>query len=303
MRVTKALIVADPWIGHLLAGQKTWEMRSQGASHRGWFGLIRKGSGTVVGVARLVDVGASLSQEQMLNAIDKHCIPREMILKGEVEKWRVPWKLADVQRLATPVPYRHKNGAVIWVDLDPNVSDAIAREFGGSAAQAAAPAQSDDEMKVDIRQRGSKLYIDIEWDDGLPEARSCRADVAELARPRPVPYYTPAAASSQQNCHTIGEVALTEGNIKNGHIYLRSLFDRFPTDAVGGSNKASIAKRLLTVETSLGDRFETDLDGQKRFFRARGPIRAFLKDSRAKARDTVLVEQTAPYRYHLSLKR
>ena len=54
MRITKALIVAEPWIVHLLAGSKTWEMRSQGASHRGWFGLIQKGSGTVVGVARLV---------------------------------------------------------------------------------------------------------------------------------------------------------------------------------------------------------------------------------------------------------
>lgn len=303
MRIAKALIVAEPWIGHLLAGQKTWEMRSQGASHRGWFGLIRKGSGTVVGVARLVDVGASLSQQQMLNTIDKHCIPREMILKGEVDRWTVPWKLADVRRLATPVPYRHKSGAVTWVDLDPRVSDAIAQQAGGSVAQAATPTQSDDAMKVDIRERGSKLYIDIEWDDGLPEAPSHQTELAELARPRSAPSYTPAAASPRHNYRTIGEVALTEGNIKHGHIYLRSFFDRFPADAVGGSNKASIAKRLLTVETSLGDRFETDLDGQKRIFRARGPIRAFLEGFQARSRETVLVEQRSPYHYRLSLKR
>ena len=66
MRITKALIVADPWIEYLLNGTKDWEMRSSGASHRGWFGLIRKGSGAVQGVARLGDVGAPLTPEQMI---------------------------------------------------------------------------------------------------------------------------------------------------------------------------------------------------------------------------------------------
>ena len=36
MRITKGLIIADPWIGYILEGTKDWEMRSSGASHRGW---------------------------------------------------------------------------------------------------------------------------------------------------------------------------------------------------------------------------------------------------------------------------
>lgn len=114
MIVTKGLIVADPWIGYLLDGSKTWEMRSSGASHRGWFGLIRKSSGAVCGIARLVDVGAPLSPTEMIAAFKQHRIPTHMILSGEVAKWNTPWKLADLQRLARPVPYKHKNGAVTW---------------------------------------------------------------------------------------------------------------------------------------------------------------------------------------------
>jgi hypothetical protein len=130
VRVTKALIIADPWIGFILNGSKTWEMRSCGASHRGWFGLIRKGTGVVYGIARLVDVGAPLSPAEMITTFDRHRIPGEMIRSGNVAKWNTPWKLADVQKLASPVPYRHKSGAVTWVTLDPLVCESIAQQCG-----------------------------------------------------------------------------------------------------------------------------------------------------------------------------
>ena len=68
--ITKALIIADPWIGYLLDGTKTWEMRSSGAAHRGWLGLIRKGTGAIYGIARLVDVGPQLSPEEMIARLD-----------------------------------------------------------------------------------------------------------------------------------------------------------------------------------------------------------------------------------------
>jgi hypothetical protein len=34
-------------------------------------------------------------------------------------------------------------------------------------------------------------------------------------------------------------VALTGGNIRNGHIYLRSVAHLFPADAIGGGNAAT----------------------------------------------------------------
>ena len=136
--ISKALIIADPWMGYLLDGSKTWEMRSSGASHRGWFGLIRKGTGAIYGIARLEDVGAPLSPEQMVAAHRHHRIPEAMIRSGEVAKWNVPWKLAEVRRLARPVAYAHKSGAVTWVELDSAAMSGIAAQVGdlGPATQA-----------------------------------------------------------------------------------------------------------------------------------------------------------------------
>jgi hypothetical protein len=134
MKVTKALIIADPWIGFLLDGSKTWEMRSTGASHRGWFGLIRKGTGAVYGVARLVDVGHPLTPSEMMRTFEQHRIPETMIRSGAVAKWNTPWRLADIWRLPAPVAYHHKSGAVIWVELDSQASSQAC--IGGAALTA-----------------------------------------------------------------------------------------------------------------------------------------------------------------------
>lgn len=144
MKIEKALVIAEPWIGLLLSGEKTWEMRSRMTSHRGWMGLIPKGSGTVVGVARLTDVGKALTTEEMLSSLHRHRIPRELIASGQVARWCVPWKLDEVQPLHQPVAYRHRPGAVTWVTLDPEVQAAIARQLGGARLEsdAATPAQS-----------------------------------------------------------------------------------------------------------------------------------------------------------------
>jgi len=130
MHVAKGLIIADPWIGYILDGRKTWEMRSNETSVRGPFALIRKGTGAIWGIATLVDVGRSLTPSEMLASFDRHQIPADLICSGQVAKWNTPWILADIRSLATPVPYSHPNGAVTWVNLAENVSRAIADKLG-----------------------------------------------------------------------------------------------------------------------------------------------------------------------------
>jgi hypothetical protein len=71
MKISRGLIIDDPWITYILEGTKDWEMRSTSTSQRGWFGLIRKGTGQIFGIANLVDCGASLSQQEMLETIEK----------------------------------------------------------------------------------------------------------------------------------------------------------------------------------------------------------------------------------------
>ncbi len=318
MRVTKGLIISDPWIGYILGGTKDWEMRSSGASHRGWFGLIRKGAGAVYGVARLIEVGAPLSPAEMIATFGHHRIPEHMIRSGEVAKWNTPWKLADVRRLDRPVPYRHKSGAVTWVELDDAAIDGVASQFGAvvatpspaTAMPLAGASRHDrfgsaDTVKVDVAQHGRKLHIGIEWDDGKP-------DVAAPAKPSPPapaiqaaqPLTPPVTVASRTAAgRVIGEVEITGGNITHNHIYLRSFFDRFPADAIGGSNKATRAKRDLTIDWGGAEPVQTDLDVQKKFFRARGWIGAFYQLYRARAGDHVVVEEIASYRYRVSLKK
>lgn len=283
MNITKGLIIDDPWIGHILDGSKTWEMRSTSASHRDWFALIRKGTGAVWGVARLVDSGSPLSPDEMIATYDKHRIPADVIRSGQVAKWNIPWKLADVRKLGSPVPYRHKSGAVTWVELDEHASTALARQLGSELSEGKFEPTSHSERAPGILQRAFNAL--------KPKSRAPAFALVQPVNPTPIP----------TSGRLIGEVVVTQGNIDNNHIYLRSIFGRFPVDAKGGSNKASAAREEIIVDWGGPETVRTDLDGEKKFFRARGWIGDFYKLNRAKAGDKVRIEETEPYRYRVSV--
>lgn len=193
----QALIIAEPWIGHIMAGRKTWEMRSRRTTKRGPVALVRKGSGQIVAIADISDCLQPLSVSQMATSNDKHCIP-QAVVKQAGYKWFVPWVLTNVRVLEKPVPYRHPAGAVTWVDLAPDVqgalATAVARPPIGSSSPSgrpvapvqhprpgvvATPFQDGPRTKsaavdarrtaaVSVNQRGKKLCIDAVWDDGQP---------------------------------------------------------------------------------------------------------------------------------------
>ena len=109
----------------------------------------------------------------------------------------------------------------------------------------------------------------------------------------------------------VASVPLTDGNIKNGHFYLRTILDFFPTDSIGGSDKSQSASRPLTVQFAPGRVVTTDITGpnraslQKRsshcFFRDRSAIRDFFALSDAAGGDTVRIDREAPTRYRVTL--
>jgi hypothetical protein len=122
----KGLIIDEPWIGLILSGQKTWEMRKTACHHRGPIALIRKGSGLVVGTAEIADSLPSIEDaSEYARAESQHRIPpnRQPAVFGD--GWRTPWVLRNVQTLIEPIAYTHPNGAVIWVNLDDDVRAAI----------------------------------------------------------------------------------------------------------------------------------------------------------------------------------
>jgi hypothetical protein len=126
--MTRALVIDEPWIGLILTGMKSWEMRSTNTKIRGLIGLIRKGSGQVVGVAELVDCQPPLSAQEYAHFESSHRIPPNRQDGAISGGWTRPWVLSAARSLRGPVPYRHPPGAVIWVTLDPEVIAKV-REF------------------------------------------------------------------------------------------------------------------------------------------------------------------------------
>lgn len=126
----KGLVVSSPYIERILSGEKTWEMRSTRTATRGSIALIKKGSGTVVGLAKLVSVKGPLTHTEMLANVDKHRRNSQEINDPELKKRNIAWVLSDIRRLNAPIPYNHNSGAVIWVKLDDDVRKKIADQIG-----------------------------------------------------------------------------------------------------------------------------------------------------------------------------
>ncbi|MCW2275305.1 ASCH domain-containing protein [Rhodoblastus acidophilus] len=281
MMVTKGLVIDTPWIDQILAGKKTWEMRSRATSQRGWIGLIRKGSGQVVGLARLDDCGPTLSRHEMLATIDKHGIPERHIADGAGAKWTTPWKFGEVKRLAPPVPYRHKLGAVTWVLLDDLVGMAINRQF-----EAASPPSSDITSAVALEENDSVQS---------PSGHSIGQKENAVKSPAP---RSPAASSRST---LVGDTELNQTNLDNSHFYMSGFIGRFPANLIGGGNKRDQAPMSAIIDWGGPEPAETDIDGKKQFFRKRAWVKRFFADNDAVPGDKVRVEETAPYAYLVRL--
>jgi hypothetical protein len=180
----------------ILSGEKTWEMRSRATSVRGEIALIAKGTGKVVGVARLVDSYPPLTPEAMQSHFTKHRIPAEKVAESGF-KWFTPWVLVDLRPLETPIPYEHPSGAVTWVNLSADEEAAVlgskvatntifpanptlpireeellAQRVLAQLSKGPAGVKIPNDASTSVRRKGNKLYIDVEWEDGSPPNRS-----------------------------------------------------------------------------------------------------------------------------------
>jgi len=111
-----ALIIREPWIELILSGQKTWEMHYRYIKIRGRIGLIKQGTGLVVGSATIHDCLTRKSFDQLIINFDKHQVPYDG--KWDTyKKWRFPLVLKDVIRFSHPIKYDHKQGAQSWIKV------------------------------------------------------------------------------------------------------------------------------------------------------------------------------------------
>jgi hypothetical protein len=74
----------------------------------------------VIGVAGVVGTLPKLSRADLKATVGKHRIPEDEI--GEDFKHSAAWVLQRPRPVREPVPYSHPAGAVIWVNLDPEVT-------------------------------------------------------------------------------------------------------------------------------------------------------------------------------------
>jgi hypothetical protein len=210
----KCLIIAEPWIGLILLGKKTWETRKTACHYRSRIALIREGSGRIVGTADVTDSLRSLANAEAYGRAEpQHRIPPSRQELAFNDGWRTPWVSANADALRSSVPYKHPPGAVIWVNLDPEVKMAV-------EAQCALVAPSSEAKGLPTATATGTMKTPIV---GRPEAH--KQQNANSALPR-----------------TVRILAVIGGNIRNNHFHLP--LDFFPHGAIGGSNRSETAAHL-----------------------------------------------------------
>lgn len=174
------LVIREPWIDMILAGRKIWELRSNATTRRGRIALIRKGSGRIEGVASLVDVLDPLDEHSFVLTREQHGVPAEEVVGVLSRGWRIPWVLADVQRLARSIPYTHRSGAVVWVNLSPEETEATLEQIG--CARGLASRRPNPEAMLLVRQ--SSIDSDLMLEDTTHAATTeCVIDDASHCDP------------------------------------------------------------------------------------------------------------------------
>lgn len=111
----RGLIIKEPWIDLILNGDKTWEIRGTNTTIRGRIALIKSGTASIIGTVELIDT-QQLSIQEFNDSEGFHCINTNNNTILPYPK-TYTWKLTNPTLLSEPLPYRHPQGAVIWVKL------------------------------------------------------------------------------------------------------------------------------------------------------------------------------------------
>jgi len=116
--MNKGLIIKQEWIDKILFCGKKLEMRSRKTNMRGRIFLIEAGSGLITGECQIVDCFKLLESDFEET---KHLHQVEDV--GLLKKWCWAWQISGVMGYRHPIPYKHPQGAVVWVNLPVNIRD------------------------------------------------------------------------------------------------------------------------------------------------------------------------------------
>lgn len=116
------------------------------------------------------------------------------------------------------------------------------------------------------------------------------------------PLATPPRLVAQSKITEWADIQLSEGNIRNGHIYLRTAQRLLPCDCIGGSSKAQSATNIR-VRFEPGMLAESDVAGDKMILRSRAQVRDFFERAGAKAGDFVRFGRVGDHDFVVTLRR
>ena len=117
-RGASILIVQEPWISLILDGYKTWEIRGQvckKAKGEKVYLALSGGGGIILGCVKFVKSHGPLSRADYGAAAERHCVAGEALPYGGNTH---AWELSSPVRFRMPVPYRRKQGVVVWAIKD-----------------------------------------------------------------------------------------------------------------------------------------------------------------------------------------
>lgn len=125
----KGLIIKSEWLECIFNKDfpKTWEIRRTATKIRGKIMLIESGSEMIVGECEVKD-SIALNEAVWYDNFYRHQVCNPLLLP-EVQccpwailqmRYKKPhaWVLANIKQYEKPIPYKHPQGAVIWVNLD-----------------------------------------------------------------------------------------------------------------------------------------------------------------------------------------
>lgn len=110
----KGLIIKQKWAELILNGLKTMELRGNNTKIRGTIGIVISGTKQVYGTVDLIDC-LPLNKEYYENNKEKH----KVNLRYEELPYKntYGWILENHKLYDKPIPYNHKKGCVIWVNI------------------------------------------------------------------------------------------------------------------------------------------------------------------------------------------
>ncbi|TGU93186.1 hypothetical protein EN794_032515 [Mesorhizobium sp. M00.F.Ca.ET.151.01.1.1] len=219
---------------------------------------------------------------------DRHALPASMLDEVMANGWVYPWVLANVRALPSPVPYRHKSGAVTFVTLEREEVDAAARQLSVLLEKV----QAGGILPSGPHPSGDRSINEI----GSLAPTTASAGVGHVSskpKSRP-PVSVPATLFAEPRSSTrpvpAGHaITLTDGAIRNGNLSLNSMRHLIPVGGVGGTNKGDLGRPFI-VRFDPGSEHETDVAGDKMLLRCRGAVRHFFSQAGAQEGDIVRVD-------------